>query len=378
MSAEPVAVHGGWRRAGLSLALAWLLLLACGTHAARADTPRIVAMGDVHGDYDAFQALLVQSGIADDKGHWTGGKAIFVQLGDAVDRGARSRDIVLELQQLQKEASRAGGQVIALIGNHEAMNMEGDLRYVTPDDFHAYATRNSEALREKTFEANKDKLAAAWRKDNPQLSDAEIKARFEEKYPLGYFEQRIAWAPNGEIGRWVIGNPAVAIIGDSLFVHGGISAQYAALTVDAINDRVHAALNGTPGADKSILEDPVGPLWYRGLTEDNDNSRADIYAAFKAYGIKRMIIAHTPSLSGIKVLQDGRVTMIDTGIMHAYGGKRSFLTIEGGMIIAHDDGQATELKAVENPAAPQPPPPPVPAPAASPAPAAAAPAAATR
>jgi len=370
MSAQPSAVHGGRRRSSPALALAWLLLLAGAAHAAWADTPRIVAMGDLHGDYDAFQALLLQAGLADDKGHWTGGKTVFIQLGDAVDRGARSRDIILELQQLQKEAGSAGGQVIALVGNHEAMNMEGDLRYVTPDDFHAYATRNSEALRAQTFEANKDKLATAWRKDNPQLTDAEIKARFEEKYPLGYFEQRIAWGPNGEIGRWVVGNPAIAIIGDSLFVHGGISAKYAAMTVQQVNDSVHAALSGTPGADKAILEDEAGPLWYRGLTQDNDSARADIAAAFKAYGIKRMIIAHTPSLSGIKVLQDGRVTMIDTGIMHAYGGKRSFLAIEGGTITAHDDGQATELKAVEDP--PPPPPPPQPEQAPAPAPAAAA------
>src|SRR4029077_15343366 len=145
-----------------------------------------------HGDYDAFQALLSQAGLIDAKGHWSGGKTVFVQLGDAVDRGSRSRDIVLELQQLQKEASKAGGKVVALIGNHEAMNMEGDLRYVTPADFQTYATPNSQSVHDQTFKANKDKLTAAWRKDNPQLTDEQIKARFDQQYPLGYFEQRAA------------------------------------------------------------------------------------------------------------------------------------------------------------------------------------------
>ena len=346
----------------LPFALALLLVFAAGVRPALADATRLVAMGDLHGDYEAFQALLSQAGLIDAKGHWSGGKAVFVQLGDAVDRGSRSRDIVLELQQLQKEADRAGGKVITLIGNHEAMNMTGDLRYVSPADFQSYTTPRSEAVREQTFQANKSKLEAAYRKDNPQITDAEIKAKFEQQYPLGYFEHELAWSPKGEFGRWVIGNPAVAIVGDSLFVHGGISAKYAALSVDAINDRVHAALAATPGADKAILEDEVGPLWYRGLTEENDVSRGDVYAACKAYGIKRIVIGHTPQLSGIRMVQDGRVIMVDTGIMRAYGGKRSFLTIEGSAINAHDGDAVTELKAAENPPPPPPPPPPAAAP----------------
>lgn len=369
MSLKPRSDTGGLRRGRLlTFALSLLVVLGAGVCPAHADSAKVVAMGDLHGDYEAFQALLSQAGLIDAKGHWSGGKTVFVQLGDAVDRGARSRDIVLELQQLQKEAGRAGGQVVALIGNHEAMNMTGDLRYVSPADFQTYTTRNSEAIREQTFKANKEKLEAAYRKDNPQITDAEIKAKFELQYPLGYFEHEQAWSPKGDIGRWVLGNPAVAVIGDSVFVHGGISARYAALSVDQINQQVHAALSGSPGADRSILEDEVGPLWYRGLTEETDASKQDVAAAFKAYGVKRIIIGHTPSLSGIKVLQEGRVVMVDTGIMRGYGGKRSFLTIEGGTINAHDGDAVTELKATENPAPPPPPPPspPPPPPSASP------------
>jgi hypothetical protein len=207
-------------------------------------------------------------------------------------------------------------------------------------------------MREQTFKANKEKLEAVYRKENPQITDAEIKAKFQQQYPLGYFEQRLAWAPNGEIGRWVIGNPAVVIVGDSLFVHGGISAKYAALTVEQINDQVHVALGGAPGADKAILEDELGPLWYRGLTEETEASKLDVAAALKAYGVKRIIIAHTPNLAGIKVLHQGHVVMVDTGIMHTYGGARSFLSIDGATINAHDGDRVTELKDAENPPPP--------------------------
>jgi len=52
---------------------------------------RIVAIGDVHGDYDAFVSLLRDTGIIDQKSRWTGGKNHLVQTGDVLDRGLDSR-----------------------------------------------------------------------------------------------------------------------------------------------------------------------------------------------------------------------------------------------------------------------------------------------
>ncbi len=327
-------------------------LLACAVLAAEpagADPAKIIAMGDLHGDYDAFLALMAQAGLIDAKGHWSGKQATFVQLGDVVDRGPKSRDIILHLQRLQKEASHAGGKVITLIGNHEAMNMTNDLRYVPPAEFQNYVTRNSEAAREQVFQANKSKLEVEYRQENPQITDAEIKAKFQEKYPLGYVEQRLAWAPNGEIGRWVLSNPVAVIVGDSLFVHGGISIKYDVDSLDQINDLVHTALSTAATDDDAILDDQVGPLWYRGFAEENETTVKDIADVLKAFSVKRMVIAHTPSLSGIKVLDQGRVVLIDTGITASYGGTRSFLSIEGSSIYAHDNGKITELTSAESP-----------------------------
>jgi len=313
------------------------------------DSQKIIAMGDLHCDYDAFLALMAQAGLIDAKGHWSGKQTIYVQLGDVVDRGPKSRDIILHLQKLQKEASRAGGKVITLIGNHEAMNMTNDLRYVPPAEFQNYVTRTSEAAREQVFQANKSKLEAEYRMENPQITDAEIKAKFQEKYPLGYVEQRLAWAPTGEIGRWVLSNPVAVIVGDRLFVHGGISTKYETDSLTQLNDMVHAALSTPATDDDAIIEDQVGPLWYRGFAEENDTTVKDIGEVLKAYSVKRMVIAHTPSLSGIKVLDQGRVIDIDTGITASYVGTRSYLSIEGSSIVAHDNGKATELTSAESP-----------------------------
>jgi Calcineurin-like phosphoesterase len=337
------------RRTAVLLCVAVLAAAVLAPNPARADAEKIIAMGDVHGDYNAYLALLSEAGLIDANGHWSGGKATFVQLGDAVDRGPKSRDIILHLQRLQKEASKAGGQVIALIGNHEAMNMTGDLRYVPPAEFQNYVTKNSEAMREKVFEGNKSKLEAEYRQEDPQLSDAGVKAKFQEKYPLGYVEHRLAWAPNGDIGKWVLSNPAVAIVDDSLFVHGGVSIKYDVDTVSQINDLVHAGLSALSLDPNGILQDEVGPLWYRGFADDNETTEKDIIDVLKAFSVKRMVIAHTPHLSGIKVLDQGHVVLIDTGITASYGGTHSFLSIEGSKIYAHDNGKITELTSTEAP-----------------------------
>lgn len=337
------------RRAAVLLVGAFLAGAVLTPRPVWADSQKIIAIGDLHGDYDAFLALMSQAGLIDAKGHWSGKQTTLVQLGDVVDRGPKSRDIILHLQRLQKEASHAGGKVIALIGNHEAMNMTNDLRYVPPAEFQNYVTHNSEAAREQVFKANKGKLEAESRMVNPQATDAEIKAKFQEKYPLGYVEQRLAWAPTGDIGRWVLSNPVAVIVGDSLFVHGGISTKYETDSLAQLNDMVHKELSTDTTDDDATVDDQVGPLWYRGFAEENDTTAKDIAEVLKAYSVKRMVIGHTPSLSGIKVLDQGRVIDIDTGITASYGGTHSYLSIEGTSIFAHDNGKVTELTSAEAP-----------------------------
>ena len=64
-----------------------------------------------------------------------GARTVLVQIGDVADRGPDSLKIIRQLMKLQREAAGRGGQVIALVGNHEAMNMTGDLRYVHPGEY---------------------------------------------------------------------------------------------------------------------------------------------------------------------------------------------------------------------------------------------------
>jgi hypothetical protein len=172
-------------------------------------------------------------------------------------------------------------------------------------------------------------------------------------------EHQTVWRPAGELGKWTIGNPAVAMIGDSLFAHGGISANYAAMPLDEINRRVAAALTARETGPESIINDPLGPLWYRGLLSRakgaNDvpaasttgsvaagpapaarpSIEAEIDMVLKAYGARRIVIGHTPTLSGISELHGGRLMRIDTGISQYYGGTLSWLEIAGGETNTH-------------------------------------------
>jgi hypothetical protein len=160
----------------------------------------------------------------------------------------------------------------------------------------------------------------------------------------------MAWSPSGELGKWATRNPAIAKVGDTLFVHGGISAEYARLSLDAVNRRVAAAMAAGDDGPKSVLDDPLGPLWYRGLT-GRDPAAEQIRATsppvahltieqeldtiLNAYGAKHLVIGHTPSLQGIIIQYDGRLARIDTGNSRYYGGPLSWLEILGDNLIPH-------------------------------------------
>jgi hypothetical protein len=210
-----------WRTARLFVAAA--IAAAPAVAAAPTQAPRIVAIGDLHGDFDTWRQIAGAAGLVDSRGHWTGGRTTLVQVGDVVDRGPGSLKIVRDLMRLQKEAPRKGGKVIALVGNHEAMNVLGDLRYTTDAEFAEYATSSSAALRDRVYRAKKAEIEAQYRARDPKLTSAAIHDAWIKATPLGWVEQRLAWAPNGEVGRWVMRNPAVAIVNGNLFVHGGIS-----------------------------------------------------------------------------------------------------------------------------------------------------------
>lgn len=338
------------------LALAALFFLNP-VRASAAQPNRIVAIGDLHGDYAAWVSIARSAGLIDSGGHWAAGKATLVQLGDILDREPDSLKIVRNLQQLQKEAPRRGGKVVIILGNHEAMNLLGDFRYTTPGEFAAFATPDSPAIRDRVYDQNRALIEKAAQLSNPALTPQQIRASWMEQHPLGWVEHKLAWSPSGELGKWAIRNPAVVKIDGTLFVHGGLSAEFSKLPLDEINRRVQSAMATGDGGPATILYDPLGPLWYRGLVmtdTDAEQVRAkevpvphltrdqELDAVLSAYGAQRLVIGHTPDLKGIEFLSNGRLARIDTGNSRAYGGPLTWLEIVGGNMIPHSIGRTAQ------------------------------------
>ena len=108
---------------------------------------RIVAVSDIHGAYQPLVATLRNAAVLDPDLAWSGGSTHLVIVGDILDRGPDSRDVMDLLMRLEGEAEAAGGMVHVLIGNHEAMNLIGDLRYVAKEEFAAFAAEETEEER---------------------------------------------------------------------------------------------------------------------------------------------------------------------------------------------------------------------------------------
>jgi hypothetical protein len=376
-------------------------LVATATLVSTAGAPsRVVAIGDVHGAYSEFLAILQQTKLVDTKSRWSGGQATLVQTGDLVDRGAHVRETLDLVMNLEKQAPKAGGTVIPLLGNHEAMNVLGDVRDVTPQIYRTFLTPSSEEVRNEAFQDYLTFLSAHAGHVHSLLvpTDEASMAKWVSEYPLGYFEYRDAFGPSGKYGRWIRRLHAVAQVGDGLFVHGGLSPAHPFQNVAEVNARVAAELSEFDriweslsrrkviwrymklGAALAHLEeefkqlqaqpkpaDPAvvgqikkmlgyrewmtvsadGPLWYRGLTADTEPAfTASFDALLTRFGARYMVVGHTPMpKSTITPWLGGRVLAIDTGMLYeVFKGRASALEIEGDRFTAvYGDGTSQVL-----------------------------------
>jgi hypothetical protein len=293
---------------------------------------RIVAVGDVHGAYDRFVQILEVAGVIDKRGRWSGGKTHLVQLGDIVDRGPDSRKALDFLKKLEREASSAGGRVHALLGNHEAMRLMVDMRYVTPGEYAAFTDGQSADLRKNFIEQ----------------APKEDRERLEKELVPGMIEMIRAFGPKGEYGIRLRAQNAVVRINGVVFLHGGISPAVSTMTCGVINETIRRELG--PELDKtreapltSLTAREDGPLWYRGLAQEPDTFAPQVTEILAAQKAKAMVVGHTVQPKGRIVARfGGQVVMMDTGMQQAYvpDGKASALEIRGQTFTAiYPDGR---------------------------------------
>jgi hypothetical protein len=260
--------------------------------------PRIISIGDIHGDFEALLSALLKSSVINKKGHWIGGDTIVVQVGDFLDRGGRGNmsqptnnneeelHILQYMNYLHKKSVKHGGGVFMLIGNHELMNILGDFRYADSGHIDGFG--------------GNDKRLRLFR-------------------PGGKMAQRLACHTCGimKIGSWV-------------FVHGGFLPKYAKqYSLDTINLIVRNIILGNTRKEhidanmEGLLFGDDGIFWTRTYSykENQDvcnlsDSTLEILKVPKQKG--GIVVGHTIQ-ENINSICNNRVWRIDTGMSEAFG-----------------------------------------------------------
>jgi len=308
------------------------------------EVERTVAVGDVHGDFGQLVAVLRSAGLIDENMQWSGKNTHLVQLGDLPDRGPDTRKVLDLMMQLEPQARMAGGAVHALIGNHEAMNVYGDLRYVSPEEFASFRDSNSEKVREAYYQKQLQQLSTdPERKEGSSPGDDDRKA-WEEKHPLGYFEHLYYFSPSGKYGKWILQHNTVIQINDTIFSHAGIGPKYADFDFDTINNQVRKELEDFSKLEGGITLDNEGPLWYRGWAKEEESMLdSDLKQILERHRAQRMVVGHTPTDGAIMPRFSGRILIADVGLSAVYGSRLACLVIENSEVFALHRGSRLEI-----------------------------------
>lgn len=216
-----------------------LVLVLAAPLLAQDDSPRLVAIGDIHGSLDSFTKILKASGLTAEDGHWSGGRTILVQTGDFMDRGYAVRAVMDRLMTLETEAKDAGGRALVLLGNHEVMNLIGHTRDATPAIFAAFGDDKSDSKREEEWQEY-SKLAATRKAKGEAIPAIYQQSRdaWMAVHPPGYVEYRVALAPKGKYGAWLRGKPIVADVNGTILMHAGVPPNAPPAHLDDLNEKV--------------------------------------------------------------------------------------------------------------------------------------------
>mmetsp|Transcript_34138 Transcript_34138/g.61554 ORF Transcript_34138/g.61554 Transcript_34138/m.61554 type:complete len:489 (-) Transcript_34138:410-1876(-) len=268
---------------------------------------RLIAIGDLHGDYSKAMRALRVAGLIDTNGDWNAGKTVAVQVGDILDRGDSELRLLITLERLQRQAAAAGGRFHLLNGNHEVMNAFGDHRYGTvgsnvdimawqlwrdfntlmkmksgcrlsssaaasslaaggrPVPFAQAATPTTKAkdISSNTGDVTKDEYFEEYDEADPiARRKAAISSawsthnyRFYNGYsrPFSWIRS-VAYEPGGPIARRFFANRQIVLqVGSTVFAHGGLHPEHVATGLEKINAETQDWLLGNGEGGSNLL-----------------------------------------------------------------------------------------------------------------------------
>ncbi len=354
---------------------------------------RFVAVSDIHGAYDGFETIIRKAGIVNDDLAWIGGRDHLVIVGDVLDRGPDSRRALDLIMRLQGEASAAGGAVHMVLGNHEIMNIVGDLRYVSDAEYAAFAADETPAMRDAAIE----------RIPLPETQDPEVaRAQLDARIPKGFFAHRKAFSAEGQYGSWLLRQPFLVTIDEWAFVHGGLAEASRNFSAEEINrnfaeqvrsyaialetlisagilsptdefyehpsllsayadkrsaageqwpEGMDVAANIVTDLNGTFLFNPDSPIWYRGNVGCSRLIESDrLSQTLQMTGVTHLIVGHTPSRDAMVHERFAEsLYRIDTGMLKTYyGGRAAALIVAGPSVsVVYEDSDGPSPVAVQ-------------------------------
>lgn len=253
-------------------------------------TSRVIAVGDLHGDLNALRATLRLAGALDGDDRFVGKDLTLVQTGDQIDRGDQDREVLDVLEKLEHDARAAGSVLHVLNGNHELMNASFDFRYVTRRSFASFSdfSRRAQGPAEHVPDEQRGRAAA--------------------------------FAPGAPYALKLAQHLTVALIGDTLFAHGGVLPAHVDYGLDRLNREASAFLSGTSRTLPRALSAEDSPVWTRFYGGDVDDETCKVLSrVLDQVGAKRLVVGHTVQKDGINAACQERLFRIDVGLSAFYG-----------------------------------------------------------
>lgn len=247
---------------------------------------KIAAISDIHGQYDVFIELLKKNRIIDENEKWNFGNGHFVVAGDMFDRGSHVTEVLWFLYDLEKQAEQNGGKLHVLLGNHDVMVLNGNLRSVHP----------------KYIEIAK-------------ILDQPFNSLFNKGTVLG---------------DWLRTRPVLVKLNNVLFTHGGLHPDFVnkGLSLNQINYEFKQQLIESELPEKrnelgNFLHRANGPIYYRGYFQGALATTKQIDQLLNHFKITNIVVGHTTHRH-IESHYDGRVIVIDANMKSGKAGEILF------------------------------------------------------
>ncbi|KAE8812146.1 Shewanella-like protein phosphatase 2 [Hordeum vulgare] len=305
---------------------------------------RLVAIGDLHGDLPKSLTALRLAGLlpsANSPGSsasatstsWSAGPTLAVQLGDILDRGGDELRLLYFLRRLSISAAAQGGALLPILGNHEVMNVSGDFRFVTPQglqEFSGWAGWYRAGL------AIKRRCGGLEQPKNPFLGVPKAFPGIRREFWDGIRSRLAALRPDGPIARRFLADlPTVLVVGDSVFVHGGLLEANVEYGLERINAEVSDWIRGERGDNARAPEYLCGRdavVWLRRFSEGFNCDCQRLQGVLGMIpGAKRMVMGHTIQSEGINAVCGAQAVRVDVGLSRGCGnGLPEVLEINGG------------------------------------------------